>query len=155
MSESTLSTIGFVESVEGTTYPLVSSGEAAGSGPSGKTINSGGVIFTELEMPKLEEMLESYRVRFAVLERPAPNLSVANVEERGRQPARTIAWWRLVLAVALAAGVFVTGALLLVAVMVSSPLRPNPYVALALFLGGLGLLATVATALRGSDTTIA
>lgn len=142
---------GFVQLDDGSTHPVVRSADTSSSGLERETIDSGGVIFTEHDMPALEDLLKSYRVRFAVFEKPAPALPQLTAATDAESSRRRPMWWRTVLAVTVAAAVMVTGALLLVAAALSSPLRPNPYVALFLFMGGLGLLATVAAALHESE----
>jgi len=57
--------------------------------------------------------------------------------------------WRLVAAVALAVAIAVSGMLLTVVALTGAALRPNPYLAVTVFVVGLSLSATVATAIHG------
>ena len=57
--------LGFLASRFGRTYTLA-----------GAQQSSGGVIFTRHDMPTLEELLEQHNVVFAVLERPAPQVTL-------------------------------------------------------------------------------
>lgn len=62
--------------------------------------------------------------------------------------------WRLIAAVAIAAGVAACGLLLCGLALLGTPVRPNPYVALAVLLVGVTLCATVATAVHGERPRI-
>lgn len=113
---------------------------------------SGGLIVTTTDdMPSLQELLESYQVVTAVLELAPPAVeSLDSPTAAGRR----LAWWRVVLAVSIGAIVSTGGWLLLISAVARDRLAVNPYIGLALGLGGIVLMATAAVALRQSGSRI-
>jgi hypothetical protein len=98
-----------------------------------QAITRGGLIYTDRrDMPSLEELLAEHHIASAVVLRDAPP---------------SVTPLRLIGATALASAISAVGAALLV-VDAAGSAHPNPYIALMLFLGGLGLLATVLIATR-------
>jgi hypothetical protein len=63
--------LGFLATGSGRTYTLA-----------GAQQSSGGVIFTRHDMPTLEDLLEQHNVVFAVLERPAPQVTLQQRADR-------------------------------------------------------------------------
>ena len=64
------------------------------------------------------------------------------------QRSSSVSAIRIVFASFIATAVFIAGVVLFIAAVVPHPLRPNPYVAAALVLGGVMLLATVIVGAR-------
>lgn len=104
--------------------------------PEGTAIEGGPIYTSTSDMPSLEQLLEEYRVASAIFER--------EVLVPLRRPNRVVA------ATTLAATITAVGATLLV-IAIASVSHPNPYISLLMFLGGLGLLATILVELRSSD----
>jgi hypothetical protein len=114
------------------TTALVEPRERGADTEAGRSATTSGLIYTEAsDMPSLEQLLAEHRIATAVIERGTPAV---------------VPPLRVVIATTLAATVTAIGAVLLV-VDVAGVSHPNPYVSLLLVLGGLGLFATILTAL--------
>jgi hypothetical protein len=112
--------------------------------------SSGGTIFTEHDMPSLEELLEAHAVNFVVLERD-PSIAVLARESdsavSGLAASRT---FRASFALATPAVMMGVGVVLTTSAGLRHGLHANPYVGFSLFLSGCVLLATAILALRDS-----
>jgi hypothetical protein len=119
----------------GTSLLLAPRGDSdEGVSDAAESAELGGQIYTDVkDMPSLEALLADYQIATAVI---------------WKDPR---AWphdpMRIVGASAAAAAITAIGAALL-AVDLAAAAHPNPYISLLLFLGGLGLLATILAALR-------
>lgn len=121
-----------------------------------EAVPSGGTIYTALDMPSLQQVLDELGIVTAVLETPPPAfepLATSEEPDAGERDQPKIAMWRPLVAAGLAAGVLVTGIVLLALALVGRPVAPNPYVALSLVLGGAVLVATVALIAREYEVT--
>lgn len=73
---------------------------------------------------------------------------------RDEVPDAVLPWWRFLVPAVLSAGTTAGGFVLLIASTTSHRTLLNPYIELGLFLGGLVLIATFVTTVRGSGWTI-
>jgi hypothetical protein len=132
---------------------LVASRRSTRSGAEVEEGTRSGLIFTDRQdMPSLEQLLEENKVAYAVLERPVPTpeqpLRVA-VEEPVASGVLFRNYLRVAAGAAFAASVSAAGSIVLVDAIAEDALHANPYTALSLALGGLGLLATLLVAVKG------
>jgi hypothetical protein len=153
--------LGLIGLTTGETYRLARRVAVDTSGTTRESDSgSGGVIYTEHDMPTLEALLEEYRVAVAVLERPTEEMDLSPISEnkatatsRGETPSSelvlTQAPWRIAVAGVLAGAFAAVGIVLMVSAGIPGGLRANPYMALVLFLGGVTFVATLVRALRG------
>jgi hypothetical protein len=147
------STLGFVSLRSGDTRLVISdpSGQAGAE-------SSGGTIYTTLDLPSLEELLDAHEVVYAVLERPAPEVPVEDVPvpvpsrvgAAVRDGAAGPSIARVVAPPAVSAAIAAVGSVLFVLALVGEPVAPNPYIGLLLLLLGVGLLHTTLVSLRHS-----
>lgn len=121
--------------------------------PASKEEDSGGSIFTATSMPELEEILNKLEIVTAVIEKPLPAIPK---EDRQKAPAHrdaTIGFGSMLVLGGLPVGTVAAGITMMVAVLAGSS-ASNPYLALFLIVGGLGLGLTAWSALqdRRSDS---
>lgn len=115
---------------------------------------SGGTIYTDVDMPSLEELLRAHEVVYAVLELPAPDLGFLD-ESAGSSrtppataPASSGRLITIVLTLGTAAVFVGSGIVLTSLALLGRPVGVNPYFALTILLAGAALLTSTTVAIR-------
>lgn len=121
--------------------------------PSKQTEEDDRFIYTEADMPALEEMLSRLDYKTAIFEKmmkPVPGVpeESQSASEVDGEPAIQIPFWLILGLGGIPAAITGAGVAILVGALLGAGAVSNAYIALILFFGGIVLVATVRVAIR-------
>lgn len=108
---------------------------------------SGGLIYTD-ELPKIEELLQRYEIQFAILDKVSESVPELRPPETKSDTDNRIGYLSMLVVGGLPAATFAAGLVMLVGVFFGGDVVSNAYIAVLLFLGGIGLGLTAHVALN-------